>query len=112
MKSVDIYNCLESLNIYNNIDLNINNITIDTRKVKDRDCYIGIKGENNDGNLFYMEAFKKGASIVILDNYTINDKDLKYLKENNKSIVLVKDSVIALGTLAKYKRSLFIFYFN
>ena len=54
-----------------------------------------------------MEAFLKGATIVILDDYTINKEDEKYLEENGKSIVVVEDSVKALGELAKYKRSLF-----
>ena len=107
MNTQNIYDNLEVIKIYNNIAKKINCVKIDTRKITNGDCYIGIKGEKNDGNLFYMEAFKKGAEVAILDNYQVNDDDLLYLKENNKSIVVVKNSIQALGELAKYKRSLY-----
>lgn len=107
MKSIDIYKNIKSIKIYNEIDSLINNVTIDTRELNAGDCYIGVKGERFDGNTFYKEAFDKGANICILDNYEINDKDLKYLKENNKSIMVVENSVIALGNLARYVRNKF-----
>jgi UDP-N-acetylmuramoyl-tripeptide--D-alanyl-D-alanine ligase len=107
MKSIDIYKNIKSIKIYNEIDSLINNVTIDTRELNAGDCYIGVKGEKFDGNTFYKEAFDKGANICILDNYEINDKDLKYLKENNKSIMVVENSVIALGNLARYVRNKF-----
>ena len=107
MHSIDIYNNIEYIHIYNKIDSDINNVTIDTRKIKNNDCYIGIKGENNDGNTLYMEALEKGANLVILDNFTIDDEVLKYLENNNKSIMVVNNSINALGEIAKYKRSLF-----
>ena len=39
----------------------------DTRTLKPKDCYVGIKGENFDGNKYWEEAKKKGASAAILD---------------------------------------------
>lgn len=104
MSSRDIYENIEYINIYNEIDININKVTIDTRKVDYNDCYIGIKGEKNDGNDFYMEAFLKGASLVILDKFIENEEVINYLKDNNKSIIVVKDTVKVLGSIAKYKR--------
>lgn len=108
MKSFDIYKTLDSINIYNKIDIDVKKITIDTRKVEENDCYIGIKGDNNDGNLLYMEAFSKGASLVILEDFKIDEVISKYLIDNNKSIVVVKDTKLALGDLARFKRSLFL----
>lgn len=107
MKSIDIYRNVKNIKIYNEININVNNISIDTRTIKDNDCFIGVKGEKFDGNTFYKEAFKNGASICILDNYKESEEDLKYLKDNDKSIVLVNNSIIALGELAKYVRSNF-----
>ena len=107
MNTQNIYDNIDVLTIYNKVNENINNVKIDTRKITNGDCYVGIKGEKNDGNLFYMEALKKGATIAILDNYKVSGDDLNYLKENNKSIVVVKNTIKALGSLAKYKRSLF-----
>lgn len=103
----NIYENIEIIKIINEIEGSITNFTTDTRKVKIDSCYIGIKGENNDGNLFYMDAFKNGAKLVILDNYEENKSDLKYLEDNNKSIIVVSDTIKALGELAKYKRSIF-----
>ena len=84
MKSIDIYKNIEYIKIYNEINIDINNISIDTRTINEGDCFIGIKGQNFDGNLFYKDAFNKGASICILDNYKESEEDLKYLKDNNK----------------------------
>lgn len=107
MKTIDIYKNIKNIKIYNEIYTDINNITIDTRELNVGDCYFGVKGERFDGNTFYKDAFDKGASICVLDNYKVNDEDLKYLKENNKSIIVVENSVIALGNLAKYVRNKF-----
>ncbi len=107
MNTLDIYKNIKYLSLFNEVNRNINKITIDTRKVVDGDCYIGIKGDKNDGNLFYMDAFNKGASLVILEHFDINDEVMDYLVKNNKSILVVEDTKKALGDLAKYKRSLF-----
>lgn len=107
MNTQTIYENISVVTVYNRVNKVINGVKIDTRKINAGDCYVGIKGEKNDGNKFYMDAFLKGATIVILDDYTINKEDEKYLEENGKSIVVVEDSVKALGELAKYKRSLF-----
>ncbi len=107
MSIKEIYNNIIATKIINEIDGNISNFTTDTRKVKENSCYIGIVGENTDGNDFYMEAFKNGAILVILDKYIEKEEDINYLKENNKSIIIVKDAIKSLGNLAKYKRSIF-----
>lgn len=74
----------------------INNISIDSRTIKENDLFIGIKGEKYDGNTFYLEAIKKGASVVI-DN-------INYNKEKEGTIILVKNSLESLQTLAKYMK--------
>ena len=79
------------------------NFCKDTRIIKENDVYIGIKGENFDGNKFYDKAFDNGASICILDN--IEDIDINKYKD--KTIIKVEDSIIALGKIAAYKRSLY-----
>ena len=35
----------------------------DTRTIKSGDCYIGIKGESFDGNLFWEKALENGAEL-------------------------------------------------
>lgn len=89
-----------------NMDLKCDNFSKDTRSIEKGDIYIGIKGEKFDGNLFYKDAFNKGASACILDK----DSFLK-IKDNieykDKTIVLVENSVKSLQKLASFKRSLY-----
>ena len=78
------------------------NFINDTRIINKGDVFVGIKGDTFNGNTFYKEAIKKGASVCILDDETV--------LENNKekvAIVLVDDSIKAIQELAKYKRSLY-----
>lgn len=86
------------------INLPLNNFSKDTRVIKDGDVYVGIRGERFDGNTFYKNAFDNGASVCILDNINENDILDEY---KDKTIVLVEDTVKAIGKLAKYKRSLY-----
>lgn len=90
--------------LYGDINLVLDNFSHDTRTIKDGDIYVGIKGETFDGNLFYKDAFDKGAKACILDNIDINDIDDKY---KNKTIILVDDCLKCIQDLARYKRSLY-----
>jgi UDP-N-acetylmuramoyl-tripeptide--D-alanyl-D-alanine ligase len=85
-----------------NLDLECKHFCKDTREIKSGDIYVGIKGDNFNGNNFYKDAFDKGASICILDNDTNIDDKYK-----DKTIVLVDDTISCLQKLAKYKRSLY-----
>ena len=77
----------------------------DTRTIKEGDCYIGIKGENFDGNLFWEKALENGASTVIVQNVEIEDEKLK--KWADKNVIKVEDTLEALYNIARYKRSLY-----
>lgn len=76
------------------------NFSKDTRTINFGDVYVGIKGENFDGNLFYKDAIKNGASVCILDNENV-------VEEKLGTIIIVNDSILVLGALASYKRDLY-----
>ena len=99
-----IRECNASL-IIGDENLKIENFSKDTREINENDCYIGIKGETFDGNLFYEEAFKKGASACILEKESV--KDIDFRNYNNKTIIIVDNSIKFLQELAAYKRSLY-----
>ena len=82
----------------------IDSFSKDTRTLQEGDAYIGIKGENFDGNTLYKEAFEKGANTCILDKDT-NVQDIEDYKD--RDIILVDNTLDALVDLAKYKRSLY-----
>lgn len=83
------------------VDLVLENFCNDTRKIKKNDVYVGIKGEVFDGNKFYYDAIKKGASVCILDKV---DDSYEYC---DATVVLVDDTVKCIQELATYKRSLY-----
>ena len=39
------------------------NFKIDTREIKENDTFVGIKGENFDGNAMYEKAFETGLGL-------------------------------------------------
>ena len=82
-----------------------NNFSSDTRNINKGDTYIGIKGENFDGNLFWREAFEKGADAVITQGENLENEDVSEWKE--KVIIQVEDTLKALQEIAKFKRSLY-----
>lgn len=68
------------------------NIKVDSRKVKQGDIFVAIKGINNDGHNYVEDAIKNGAETVVVENglYSVETlivRDTKeylirYLKEN------------------------------
>lgn len=87
-------------------DLNrkLDSFSKDTRTLEEGDTYIGIKGENFDGNTLFKEAFSKGAKTCILDKGT-NIEDIE--DYNDRDIIIVDNTLKAIETLAAYKRSLY-----
>lgn len=77
----------------------------DTRTIQKDDVYVGIKGENFDGNILYKDAFEKGAKVCILQGVDIDEDTIRTLE--NKTIIMVDDTIKALQEIAKYKRSLY-----
>lgn len=98
MKIKDIVKICNGKLICGNLDDEVFSFSKDTRDINKNDMYIGIKGENYNGNEYYLEAFNKGAMGAIID-------DEKVIKDKYKSIILVNNSVKALHELAKYQIS-------
>ena len=73
----------------------------DTRIIKENDTYIGIKGENFDGNSLYKEAFSKGANCCILESDYLNKEQIEKM---DKPIIIVDNSKEALRKIASFIR--------
>ena len=59
---MNLYDILKNIHykkILNIQDITINNIVIDTKKIKEGDIFIGIKGERIDGNNLFFRCIKK-----------------------------------------------------
>ena len=69
----------------------------DTRNITKGELFFALKGENFDGNKYAEEALKQGACAVV-----ISDKNCQA-----RPAILVKDTLLALGVLAKSWRDSF-----
>ena len=88
----------------------LENFTQDTREVEQGYVYIGFKGEHNDGNIFYENALEKGAKVCILQASSVEGKiNVEEInkKYNNRTIILVENTIKTVQELAAYKRSLY-----
>ena len=70
-------------------NIQIKDISIDSRTIKKDSLFIGINGENFNGNDYVDEAINKGACLVITDSK-------KYKTSKNKNIIYVNNSISAL----------------
>ena len=105
IKVKDILNVCNGELIFGSEDITCENFSKDTRVIQENDIYIGIKGENFDGNNLYEQAFEKGAKVCIVQGVDISD-DVKN-KYKDRCLVKVADTIKALGQIASYKRSLY-----
>lgn len=91
----DLFNLRESV-IYNPDDYkSANHVTIDSRLVKRNSLFIAIKGERFDGHDYVREAYKKGASAVVID-----ERQLEHFNDIRKTLISVRDPVEAFGSLS------------
>lgn len=81
------------------------NFSKDTRTINENDVYVGIKGENFDGNSLYVQAFEKGAMVCIVQGVEVDDT--VKAKYGDRCLIIVKDTIVALQKIASYKRELY-----
>ena len=101
----DIVDACDGVLISGTLDIICENFVKDSREVREKDTYIGIKGENFDGNQFYIDALEKGATCCILQDVVVNENIKE--KYSNRAIIIVKDTRKALLQIAKLKRSFY-----
>jgi len=77
-------------------------ISTDSRGLKPREAFLALKGNNFDGHKFIPAALKSGAACVIAERAAAGLKIPK-----NIAFVQVKDTTLALGDLARFKRDNF-----
>lgn len=80
----------------------ISGISIDSRTLKAGDLFFAIKGEKFDGHNFVDEVISKGASVVVIEN-----SQLEKFQSKKYPLVIVEDTIKALGELANIYRKKF-----
>lgn len=105
MKVKEIIEVTKGKLIIGDLEAECGNFCRDTRIIKPGDTYIGIKGENFDGNTLWKEAFENEAATVILQGINFENENLEQCVDKN--IILVEDTIKAISDIAKYKRNLY-----
>jgi UDP-N-acetylmuramoyl-L-alanyl-D-glutamate--2,6-diaminopimelate ligase len=71
----------------------INELQIDSRKIKAGDCFIAVRGSTTDGHTFINTAISNGATVIICQNLPGElEKDIQYIE--------VQSSAEAAGVMA------------
>ena len=105
MKIKDILKVTNGKMLIGDENLVCDSFSKDTRTIQNGDIYIGIKGENFDGNKFWKQALDNGAVGVIIQDVEVSAEELENYKD--KTVIKVEDTLNALYEIAKYKRSLY-----
>ena len=105
MKIKDILKVTNGKMLIGDENLVCDSFSKDTRTIQNGDIYIGIKGENFDGNKFWKQALDNGAVGVIIQDVEVSTEELEAYKD--KTVIKVEDTLKALYEIAKYKRSLY-----
>lgn len=78
-------------------DALLKGVSIDTRRIQPGELFVAVKGKNFDGHDFIPQALEKGAGGVLASKCIDNPPE-------DVLIIRVKDTVKALGMLARYYR--------
>lgn len=98
--------------LYGKNDTILGALVLSSKEVKKGDCFVAVKGENNDGNCFIEEAIENGASVILSDRHPVIYDGLYGLVERihngNVSFVLVENIYEAVKRAAKYYREKYL----
>jgi len=83
----------------------------DSREIKPDNLFIALTGENTDGHKYIQNAFDFGASAALVDQHWYKNVILSLSKDEidklNSKLIIVKDTLKALGKLANIHRRRF-----
>tara|TARA_B100000780_G_scaffold98266_1_gene68588 strand:- start:785 stop:3637 length:2853 start_codon:yes stop_codon:yes gene_type:complete len=96
-------NILKEISGSNNFSLKtkINNISINSKRIKKNDIFFAIKGKKKDGNLFVKEVFKKGASLAIVNRSNQKQKQKQIIVKDTLKFLTKASSVLRENTFSK-----------
>ncbi len=97
MKLSEILNGINDLKAKGNVDIDIENIAYDSRKVTTNTLFVAIKGYDVDGHDYIEEAMKKGATAILLENI---EKIRNIALPENVTFIVTKDTRYSLAISA------------
>ncbi len=80
-------------------------ISTDSRTIKEGELFIALKGGRFDGHHFAIDALEKKAGGILIEEEKI--RDIRWNGYRPKAVISVKDTLRALGDLARARRRQF-----
>lgn len=77
----------------------VSGVSVDSRTLQTGDIFFAIKGPHFDGHDFVSQAIDKGAACIV-----VSDSERFHAKKQNGNLVVVENTVCALGRLGSYHR--------
>jgi len=74
-------------------------VSTDSRTVAEGDLFIALKGPRFDGHQYALEALGKRAGGVLIEEDKVGD--LRWNGDRSKAVIAVKDTLSALGDIAR-----------
>lgn len=89
----DILNRVATVQVVGSVEVGVNQLQIDSRKVQAGDCFVAVKGTAVDAHKFIAQVIQQGATSIICQTLPTEIAE-------NVTYVVVADSSKALGQLA------------
>ena len=88
MRLSELLRNISTLDIKGDVDIEITGVNIDSRKVKEGDVFIAVKGSVADGHTFISKAIELGAKAIVCEDMPEPAKGITYVRvENSEQIV-------------------------
>lgn len=87
---------IKVLEVVGNDNISISTIQSDSRKVKENDLFVAVKGTEVDGHNFINKAIDQGATVIVCE--TLPD-DAKEISDKGVTFIKVEDTASALGLM-------------
>ena len=97
MKLKVVLNGIEGLKAKGDLELDIESISHDSRKVINNSLFVAIRGYETDGHKYIKEAIKKGAIAIVIEDISVLKKD--DIKDDI-TIIVAPDTRLALAKIA------------
>ena len=90
---------LEDLKVKGNLDIDINSVQSNSKKVEQNDLFVAIKGFESNGHEHIMEAIENGAKAILAQEDQISKSMIKEIGDNI-TLILTKNTRYALAIVA------------
>ncbi len=88
---------IEGLKAKGDLNLNIESVEYDSKKIKDNGMFVAIKGFEEDGHQYIKQAIENGAKVVMVqEDAKLNKADFK----DDVTIIVAPNTRVALAKIA------------